>query len=123
MTGGMVWRGWSGGRGKLVKGGMERGPRRGWIYTARPGAQAGPALREQAGPTRATPRADHRFQDVRRAAVRRCVDRAVVTLLAFFSVGPELFWQQPIESKHAQGALLPCALRHIATKPAQDTST
>ncbi len=119
MTGGMVWRGWSGGRGKLVKGGMERGPRRGWIYTARPGAQAGPALREQAGPTRATPRADHRFQDVRRAAVRRCVDRAVVTLLAFFCFGSSRL-NHP---KHAQGALLPCAFRHIATKPAQDTST
>jgi hypothetical protein len=46
------------------------------------------------------------------------------THLAFFPVGPELFWQQPIESsQHAQGALLPCAFRHIATKPAPDTST
>ncbi len=46
------------------------------------------------------------------------------TLLAFFPVGPELFWQQPIDSsQYAQGALLPCAFRHIATKPAPDTST
>jgi hypothetical protein len=46
------------------------------------------------------------------------------THLAFFPVGPELFWQQPIESsQHAQGALLPCAFRHIATKPAPDTAT
>jgi hypothetical protein len=35
----------------------------------------------------------------------------------------ELFWQQPIESsQHAQGALLPCAFGHIATKPTPDTS-
>ena len=99
---------------------------------------------------RVKPRVDRRFQDVRRPAARRCRSRrprisdgawtrplpAVYgrriffsgadarTHLAFFPVGPELFWQQPIESsQHAQGALLPCAFRHIATKPAPDTST
>jgi hypothetical protein len=35
----------------------------------------------------------------------------------------ELFWQQSIESSQpAQGALLLCAFKHIATKPAPDTS-
>jgi len=122
--------------------------------TASPGSMVKPRPgRAVLTQTRVRPknrRVDRRFQDVRRPAARRCRSRrprisdgawtrplpAVYgrriffsgadarTHLAFFPVGPELFWQRPIKSsQHVQGALLPCAFRHIATKPAPDTST